>query len=155
MHIRPGDIIFIHVNSWSNFLTMLRLRVWWTHSAMMGDNGKTIEMTDKNVRFLTFKKRYAAKKIMIITFKNLSYKDRKKLVQTALEMYDKKFDRLRLLIPGLPQLRKNRFVCTTFIDTVYQIALGKKINVTKMMRLNKKYLKEIDATIVYDYRKNK
>lgn len=150
--LQTGDIILIHIDSWSDWLSMFRFRSWWTHAAVYYGGGKTVEMTDKNVRNLTFEKRYRNKKIQVIRFKWLTLHDRVSLRREALRLKHLKFDRLRLAIPMLPQFRKGRFWCTNFIDHLYKKATGKTINVQRLMQGRKGYLNEVHSEVIYDYR---
>lgn len=150
--LQTGDIILTHTHSWSDLLSMLRFRSWWTHAAMVYDPKKTVEMTNKNVRHLTIEKRYANKKIRVIRLRNLTIVDRVRLRVAARTLYHTKFDRLRLILPLLPQMRYNYYWCTSFIDLVYKKALGRTINVKWMMQSKKDYLEAIQADIIYDYR---
>lgn len=119
---------------------------------MVYDPKKTVEMTNKNVRHLTIEKRYANKKIRVIRLRNLTIVDRVRLRVAARTLYHTKFDRLRLILPLLPQMRYNYYWCTSFIDLVYKKALGRTINVKWMMQSKKDYLEAIQADIIYDYR---
>ena len=151
--LKTGDLIFIHNLTWSTLLTMVRFRTWWTHVAMYYGADKTVEMTNKNFRYLTFSKRYPANKIMIVRFRSLTVADRARLRKEARKYTSAKFDRLRLILPLLPQLRQNRFWCTTFIDRIYSGALGKRLDVKAMTQRGRKYIERLDADIIYDYRK--
>lgn len=115
-------------------------------------NDKTVEMTNRNFRYLTFSKRYPASKIMVVRFSKLSMRDRVRLRREARKYTSAKFDRLRLVLPMLPQIRKNRFWCTTFIDTVYRGALGWRIDVKRMTQRGRKYIERMGGEIIYDYR---
>lgn len=152
MRLRTGDLIFVHDMSFSGILSMLRFGSWWTHAAMYYGEGKTAEMTDKNFRMLTFKKRYAAKKIMVVRFKWVGPRQRKALKLHAQKLSKVKFDRLRLVVPLLPQFRKNRAWCTTFIDLVYRIATRVPVNTATLMREDRKYMEFYKAVVVSDYR---
>ena len=150
--LTTGDILLVHTDSPSNWLSMIRFGSWWTHSAVMYDAQKTVEMTHKNVRNLTFSKRYEGKKIRIIRLKGLTIWDRIRIRKESRRLMKLKFDRLRLVIPLLPQMRRGRFWCSSFIDLLYKKATGRVINVKRMMQDRSGYLEEIGAEIIYDYR---
>lgn len=150
-----GDIILVHTDTPSNWLSMVRFGSWWTHAAMYYGDGRTVEMTNKNVRNLTFIKRYAHKKIRVVRLHGLTVRDRLTIRREAKRLGHLKFDRIRLVIPLVPQFRKGRFWCTSFIDLVYRKALGFHVNTARIMQNRKGYLQEIRAEVVYDYRGKK
>lgn len=152
-NLQVGDIILIHMDSLSDWLSMFRFRSWWTHASMYYGYNKTVEMTNKNVRHLTFSKRYGINKVRVIRLKGLSINDRVKLRKTARKYKHLRFDRLRLVLPLVPQFRKDRYWCSTFIDLIYKKALGRTINVQSVMQNKKDYLATILADVIYDYRK--
>lgn len=154
-NLQVGDIILVHTDSWSDWLSMFRFRSWWTHASMYYGSDKTIEMTNKNVKHLTFSKRYGKNKVKIVRLRGLTIQDRVKLRKTARKYYHLKFDRLRLALPLVPQFRKNRYWCTTFIDLLYKKALGRTINVQYVMQSKKNYVDTIRASVIYDYRDNR
>lgn len=153
--LQTGDIILTTEHNWSDILSMIRFRSRYTHATMYYGENRTIEMTNKNVRHLTFSKRYAPKKIIIIRLRGLTIKDRVKLRRTARRYYHLKFDRLRLVLPLLPQFRKDRYWCTSFIDLIYKKALGRNIRVEYLMQHTKDYTKLYKADILYDYKKDR
>jgi len=122
---------------------------------MFYGDGKTVEMTNKNVRNLTFAKRYALKKIRVVRLHGLTVHDRLRIRQEAKRLGHLKFDRLRLVVPLMPQFRRGRFWCTTFIDLIYRKALGLHVNTARIMQNRKGYLQEVRAEVVYDYRGKK
>lgn len=152
-NLQVGDILLIHTTSWSDILSMFRFGSWWTHASMYYGMDKTVEMTNKNVKHLTFSKRYGNNKIRVIRLKGLTVQDRVKLRKTARKYYHLKFDRLRLMLPLMPQFRKDRYWCSTFVDLLYKKALGRTINVKYIMQNRKAYLATIRAGVIYDYRK--
>lgn len=117
-------------------------------------NGRTVEMTTKNTRGLTFSKRYAGRKIKITRFPWVDAQDRRRLKAEAKKMSGMKFDRLRVIVPLLPRLRKNSFFCTEFIDRIYLRATGITISTERMMRNQLNFFTS-GAEVIYDYRKDK
>ncbi len=149
-----GDILLVHDDSWSDWLSMLRFRSWWTHAAVYYNSGRTAEMTDKNFRMLTFRKRYVGRKLIVLRFSWVSADDRMNLRNAVSSLRTATFDRLRLVIPGLPQLRKNTLWCTTFVEEVYRRGVGLAFDFLKVMRGDGEYIRKLGLSVIWDYRRD-